>query len=125
MGPSQCHRTTGKSKVKGRRKSQGGKAHRKTKAGSLSEKSTVPKGKSGAASPAKKKENHVPKEFIAYAAKEGSEAKAAAPPRGGRSKAVPEPLPRKTEAPKGLRRLGMPTKASSSKLASRKVEAGS
>ncbi|XP_045668239.1 histone H1.8 [Ursus americanus] len=112
---------SGKSKVKVRRKSQG----RKTKAGSRSAKSTVPKGKNGAASPAKKKENHVPKEFVACAAKEGPKAKAAAPPRGGGSKTVPEPLARKTEAPKGPRRPGMPTKASSSKLASRKAEAGS
>ncbi|XP_034513137.1 histone H1.8 isoform X3 [Ailuropoda melanoleuca] len=116
---------SGKSKVKVRRKSQGGEAHRKTKAGSRSAKSTVPKGKNGAASPAKKKENHVPKEFVAYAAKKGPKAKAAAPARGGGSKTVPEPLARKTEAPKGPKKPGMPTKASSSKLASRKAEAGS
>ncbi|KAF3828893.1 hypothetical protein GH733_003157 [Mirounga leonina] len=83
------------------------------------------KGKNGTASPAKKKENHVPKEVVAHAAKAGPKAKATALPRGGGSKTVPEPLARKTEAPKGPRRPGMPTKASSSKLASRKVEAES
>ncbi|XP_047564507.1 histone H1.8 [Lutra lutra] len=114
-----------KSNVKGRRKSQGGEAPRKTKAGSQSVKSTVPKGKNGAASPAKKKENHIPREVIAHVAKEGPKAKASARPRGGGSKMVPEPLARKIEAPKGPRRPGVPTKASSSKLASRKVEAES
>ncbi|XP_035577892.1 LOW QUALITY PROTEIN: histone H1.8-like [Zalophus californianus] len=114
---------SGKSKVKGRRKSQGGEAHRKTKAGSQSAKPTVPKAKKGTASPAKKRENHVPKEVIAHAAKVGPKAKAAALPRAGGSKMVPEPLARKTEAPKGPRRLDLPTKASSSKLASRKAEA--
>uniref|UniRef100_A0A8C7ELI5 Uncharacterized protein n=1 Tax=Neovison vison TaxID=452646 RepID=A0A8C7ELI5_NEOVI len=113
------------SKVKGRRKSQGGEAPRKTKAGSQSVKSTVPKGKNGVASPAIKKENHIPKEVIAHVAKEGPKAKASARPRGGGSKTVPEPLARKIEAPKGPRRPGMPTKASSSKLASRKGEAES
>ncbi|CAD7675208.1 unnamed protein product [Nyctereutes procyonoides] len=91
---------SGKSKVKGRRKA---------------------KGKNGAASPAKK-ENHVPKEVVAHVAKEGPKAKVAAPPNGGRSKTLPEYLARKTEAPRGPRRAGMPTKASSSKLASRKAE---
>ncbi|XP_004738751.1 histone H1.8 [Mustela putorius furo] len=114
-----------KSKVKGRRKSQGGEAPRKTKAGSQSVKSTVPKGKNGVASSAIKKENHIPKEVIAHVAKEGSKAKAPARPRGGGSKTVPEPLARKIEASKGPRRPGMPTKASSSKLASRKAEAES
>ncbi|XP_004395715.1 PREDICTED: histone H1oo [Odobenus rosmarus divergens] len=112
---------SGKSKIKGGRKSQG----RKTKAGSRSAKPTVPKAKKGTASPAKKKENHVPKEVVAHAAKAGPKAKAAALPRAGGSKMVPEPLARKTEAPKGPRRLDLPTKASSSKLASRKAEAES
>uniref|UniRef100_A0A8C0T9Y1 Histone H1.8 n=1 Tax=Canis lupus familiaris TaxID=9615 RepID=A0A8C0T9Y1_CANLF len=114
---------SGKSKVKGRRNSQGGETHRKTKAGSRNSKSTIPKvgGTNGAASPAKK-ENRVPKEVIAHAAKEGPKAKAAAPPNGGRSKMLPEHLARKTEAPRGPRRTGMPTKSSSSKLASRKAE---
>ncbi|XP_004401430.1 PREDICTED: histone H1oo-like [Odobenus rosmarus divergens] len=116
---------SGKSKVKGRRKSQGGEAHRETKAGSRSVKPTVPKAKKGTTSPAKKKENHVPKEVIPHAAKVGPKAKAAALPRAGGSKMVPEPLARKTEAPKGPRRLDLPTKASSSKLASRKAEAES
>ncbi|CAD7686456.1 unnamed protein product [Nyctereutes procyonoides] len=99
----------------------GGKTHRKTKAGSRNSKSTIPKGENGAASPAKK-ENHVPKEVVAHAAKEGPKAKAAAPPNSGRSKTLPEHLARKTEAPRGPRRAGMPTKASSSKLASRKAK---
>nr|XP_055198682.1 histone H1.8 [Nyctereutes procyonoides] len=111
MGPS------GKSKVKGRRNSQG---RCKTKAGSQNSKSTIPKGTNGAASPAKK-ENRVPKEVIAHAAKEGPKAKAAAAPNGGRSKTLPEHLARKTEAPRGPRKAGIPTKSSSSKLASRKA----
>ena len=98
----------------------GGETHRETKAGSRNSKSTIPKGKNGAASPAKK-ENRVPKEVVAHAAKEGPKAKAAAPPNGGRSKMLPEHLARKTEAPRGPRRAGMTTKASSSKLASRKA----
>lgn len=116
---------SGKSQVKGRRKSQGCEAHRKTKAGSRSAKPTVPKAKKGTASPAKKKENHVPKEVVAHAAKVGPKAKATALPRAGGSKMVPEPLARKTEAPKGPRKLDLPTKASLSKLASRKAEAES
>ncbi|CAK7307322.1 Histone H1.8 [Vulpes lagopus] len=98
----------------------GGETHRKTKAGSQNSKSTIPKGTNGAASPAKK-ENRAPKE-VAHAAKEGPKAKAAAPPNGGRSKTLPEHLARKTEVPRGPRRAGMPTKSSSSKLASRKTE---
>ncbi|CAD7689416.1 unnamed protein product [Nyctereutes procyonoides] len=78
--------------------------HRKTKAGSRNSKSTIPK------------------EVVAHAAKEGPKAKAAAPPNGGRFKTLPEHLARKTEAPRGPRRASMPTKSSSSKLASRKAE---
>lgn len=75
----------------------------------------VPKDKNSVASPDKKKENNIPKEVVA-------QAKAAALPRGSRSKTVPEPLTRKTEASKGLRKPVMPTKASSSKLASNKAK---
>uniref|UniRef100_A0A8C0JYD3 Histone H1.8 n=1 Tax=Canis lupus dingo TaxID=286419 RepID=A0A8C0JYD3_CANLU len=105
---------SGKSKVKGRRNSQG-----RCVSGVRGALGTG--GTNGAASPAKK-ENRVPKEVIAHAAKEGPKAKAAAPPNGGRSKMLPEHLARKTEAPRGPRRTGMPTKSSSSKLASRKAE---
>ncbi|XP_019501497.1 PREDICTED: histone H1oo [Hipposideros armiger] len=116
----------GKSKVKGRRSSPDAKAHRRTKAGSQSSKPTVTKSKSGAASQAKKKmENKVPKEAAAQGAGEGPKAKAAAPPKGGGSKTVPVPLTRKTEVLKGPRRPGKPTKASSSKGASKKAEAKS
>ncbi|GAB5568303.1 heterochromatin protein 1-binding protein 3 isoform X1 [Prionailurus iriomotensis] len=115
----------GKSKVKGRRSNQDGEAHRKTKAGSQNSKSTVPKDKNSVASPAKKKENKVLKEVVACGAKVGPKAKATAPPRASGSKTVPAPLARKTGAPKGPRKPGMPTKASSSKLASKKTEAES
>uniref|UniRef100_A0A673TZW0 Histone H1.8 n=1 Tax=Suricata suricatta TaxID=37032 RepID=A0A673TZW0_SURSU len=119
----------GKSKVKGRRSNQDGEVHRKMKAGSQSSKSTVPKvgDKNTAASPAKRKENKVPKEVVAHGATAGpkAKAKATALPRTGGSKTVPAPLARKTEAPKGPRRPGMPTKTSSSKLASKKTEAES
>uniref|UniRef100_A0A667FVA6 Histone H1.8 n=1 Tax=Lynx canadensis TaxID=61383 RepID=A0A667FVA6_LYNCA len=106
----------GKSKVKD------GEAHRKTKAGSQNSKSTD---KNSAASPAKKKENKVLKEVVACGAKVGPKAKATAPPRASGSKTVSAPLARKTGAPKGPRKPGMPTKASSSKLASKKTEAES
>ncbi|XP_019680672.2 histone H1.8 [Felis catus] len=115
----------GKSKVKGRRSNQDGEAHRKTKAGSQNSKSTVPKDKNSVASPAKKKENKVLKEVVACGAKVGPKAKATAPPRASGSKTVPAPLARKTGAPKGPRKPCMPTKASSSKLASKKTEAES
>lgn len=85
----------------------------------------VPKDKNCAAFPAKTKENLIPKEVIVHAAKERPKAKAAPPPRGGESKTVLEPLVRKTEAPNGLRGLGMPTKALLSKLTSRKAKAES
>uniref|UniRef100_A0A8C0K0D0 Histone H1.8 n=1 Tax=Canis lupus dingo TaxID=286419 RepID=A0A8C0K0D0_CANLU len=98
---------SGKSKVKGRRNSQGSSMLCAQSCPTLS---------------SSKKENRVPKEVIAHAAKEGPKAKAAAPPNGGRSKMLPEHLARKTEAPRGPRRTGMPTKSSSSKLASRKAE---
>lgn len=67
-------------------------------------------------------ENKVPKETAAQGAGKGPKAKAAVPPKGSGSKTVPIPLTRKTEVPKGPRRPGVPTKASSSKGASKKAE---
>ena len=95
VGPSQWQ-------VKGqsRRNSQDGKAHRETKAGSQSSKSRVPKGKNGAASRTTQKENHVLKEVFAHAAKKGPRAKAAVPPRDGRSKIVPNPEPGRKRLPR-------------------------
>ncbi|KAF0878943.1 H1FOO protein, partial [Crocuta crocuta] len=113
----------GKSKVTGRRSNQDGEAHGKMKAGSWSSKSMVPQDKNTAAPSAKKKENKVLKEVVARGATAGPRAKAAALPGAGGSKTVSAPLVRRTEAPKGPRRPGMPTKASSSKLASKKTEA--
>ncbi|XP_077607745.1 histone H1.8 [Crocuta crocuta] len=115
----------GKSKVTGRRSNQDGEAHGKMKAGSWSSKSTVPQDTNTAAPSAKKKENKVLKEVVARGATAGPRAKAAALPGAGGSKTVSAPLVRRTEAPKGPRRPGMPTKASSSKLASKKTEAES
>ena len=84
------------------------------------------KGENGAVSPAKKKmENKVPKEAAAQGAREGPKAKVPASPEGVASKMEPVPLARKAEAPKGLRRPGIPTKSSSSKVATRKAEAES
>ncbi|XP_030164955.1 LOW QUALITY PROTEIN: histone H1.8-like [Lynx canadensis] len=91
--------SSGKSKVKGTRRSQDGEAHMNTKARSQSSKSTVPKGKISDASPAKKKESEVPKEAVAQGANVGPRVKAAASLRGGGSKT--EHLARKTQAPKG------------------------
>lgn len=53
---------------------------------------------------------------------EGLKAKDAVPPRSSGSKRVPAPLGGKTEAPKGPRRPGMPTKSSSSNTSSKKAE---
>ena len=83
----------------------------------------VPKDKNSAASPAKKKENKVPKEVVAHGVKEGPKAKAPATPRGGGSKRVPGPLARKTEAPRAQEGPACRiTKASSFRLASKKLE---
>nr|XP_019601965.1 PREDICTED: histone H1oo [Rhinolophus sinicus] len=112
----------GKSKVKGRSSSPDAKTHRKTKAGSQISKPPATKSKSGAASQAKKMKNKVPKETAAQGAGKGPKAKAAAAPKGSGSKTVPVPLTRKTEVPKGPKRPGVPTKASSSKGASKKAE---
>lgn len=81
--------------------------------------------KNAAAPSAKKKENKVLKEVVARGATAGPRAKAAALPGAGGSKTVSAPPVRRPEAPKGPRRPGMPTKASSSKLASKKTEAES
>nr|KAF6420413.1 hypothetical protein HJG59_006106 [Molossus molossus] len=127
--PSGASGPYGKSKVKGRKNSPGdAKAHKKTKAGTQSSKSTVTKGENGVVSAAKKKTgNKVPKEATAQGAREGSKAKAAAAaaPKDSGSKTVPVPLARKTEVPKDPRRPGMPTKTSSSKGTSKKAEAKS
>ncbi|KAM7064322.1 histone H1.8 [Molossus nigricans] len=126
--PSGASGPYGKSKVKGRKNSPGdAKAHKKTKAGTQSSKSTVSKGENGVVSAAKKKTgNKVPKEATAQGASEGSKAKAAAAaPKDSGSKTVPVPLARKTEVPKDPRRPGMPTKTSSSKGTSKKAEAKS
>ena len=60
-------------------------------------------------------ENKVPKEAAAQGAREGPKAKVPASPEGVASKMEPVPLARKAEAPKGLRRPGIPTKSSSSR----------
>ncbi|XP_004442504.1 PREDICTED: histone H1oo [Ceratotherium simum simum] len=114
----------GKSKVKGR-SSQGryAEAHRETKDGSQSSKPTVTKGERGAACPARKKmENKVPKEAAAHGARAGPRARPTAPPKGSASKTMPAPLAGEMEAHKDPRRRCMPTKASSSKAASKKTE---
>ncbi|KAF5919434.1 hypothetical protein HPG69_014826, partial [Diceros bicornis minor] len=112
----------GKSKVKGR-SSQDAEAHRETKDGSQSSKPTVTKGERGAACPARKKmENKVPKEAAAHGARAGPRARPAAPPKGSASKTTPAPLAGEMEAHKDPRRRCMPTKASSSKAASKKTE---
>ncbi|TEA39022.1 hypothetical protein DBR06_SOUSAS1710118, partial [Sousa chinensis] len=78
------------------------------------------------ASPAKKKMgNKVPKEVAAQGAGEGPKAKAPVPPKGSGSKMDPVTLARKADAPKGSRKPGIPTKSSSSKVASKKAGAES
>nr|KAF6310492.1 hypothetical protein mMyoMyo1_006129 [Myotis myotis] len=102
------------------------KAHRKTKARTRSSKPTVPKSGNGVTSPAKKKTgSKVLKEATAQGARKGSKAKAAAAPKDSESKMVPEPLTRKTEVPRGPKRPGMSTAASSSKETRVKAEAKS
>ncbi|EPQ11924.1 Histone H1oo [Myotis brandtii] len=117
----------GKLKIKGKKDSPAdAKAHRKTKAGTRSSKPTVPKSESGVTSLAKKKTgNKVLKEATAQGARKGSKAKAAAAPKDSESKMVPEPLTRKTEVPRGPRRPGTSTTASSSKETRVKAEAKS
>lgn len=67
------------------------------------------KGENGAVSPAKKKMEN--KEAAAQGAREGPKAEDPASPEGVASKMAPLPLARKAEAPKGLRRPGIPTKS--------------
>lgn len=117
----------GKLKIKGKKESPAdAKAQRKTKARTRSSKPTVPKSENGVTSPAKKKTgNKVLKEATAQGARKGSKAKAAAAPKDSESKMVPKPLTRKTEVPRGPRRPGMSTAASSSKETRVKAEAKS
>ncbi|XP_036767259.2 histone H1.8 [Manis pentadactyla] len=127
---TQAHPTTsrpgGESKVKGRRSNQDAKAHGNTKSGHQSSKPTVTKKENCAASSANKKTgSKIPMEAAAQGAGRGLKAKAAAPSEGSGSKTVMAPLARKPEAPKGLRKPSVPTNTSSSKVASKKAEAGS
>ncbi|XP_036188154.1 histone H1.8 [Myotis myotis] len=125
--PSGASGPPGKLKIKGKKDSPAdAKAHRKTKARTRSSKPTVPKSGNGVTSPAKKKTgSKVLKEATAQGARKGSKAKAAAAPKDSESKMVPEPLTRKTEVPRGPKRPGMSTAASSSKETRVKAEAKS
>uniref|UniRef100_A0A2K6EAL6 Histone H1.8 n=2 Tax=Macaca nemestrina TaxID=9545 RepID=A0A2K6EAL6_MACNE len=121
--PSSAGRLSRKAKAKGSRSSQGdAEACRKTTTGSKSSKPTASKVKNGAASPTKKK---VVAKAKAKAPKagQGPNTKAVAPAKGSGSKVVPAHLSRKTEAPKGPRKAGLPIKASSSKVSSQRAEA--
>ncbi|XP_033056063.1 histone H1oo isoform X1 [Trachypithecus francoisi] len=110
-----------KAKAKGSRSNQGdAEACRKTTAGSKSSKPTASKVKNGAASPPKKK---VVAKAKAPKAGQGPNTKAAAPAKGRGSQVAPAHLSRKTEAPKGPRKAGLPIKASSSKVSSQRAEA--
>ncbi|XP_005870188.1 PREDICTED: histone H1oo [Myotis brandtii] len=117
----------GKLKIKGKKDSPAdAKAHRKTKAGTRSSKPTVPKSENGVTAPAKKKTgNKVLKEATAQGARKGSKAKAAAAPKDSESKMVQPLTTRKTEVPRGPRRPGTSTTASSSKETRVKAEAKS
>ncbi|XP_014985653.3 histone H1.8 isoform X1 [Macaca mulatta] len=121
--PSSASGLSRKAKAKGSRSSQGdAEACRKTTTGSKSSKPTASKVKNGAASPTKKK---VVAKAKAKAPKagQGPNTKAVAPAKGSGSKVVPAHLSRKTEAPKGPRKAGLPIKASSSKVSSQRAEA--
>ncbi|XP_004036341.3 histone H1.8 isoform X1 [Gorilla gorilla gorilla] len=119
--PSSAGGLSRKAKAKGSRSSQGdAEAYRKTKAESKSSKPTASKVKNGAASPTKKK---VVAKAKAPKAGQGPNTKATAPAKGSGSKVVPAHLSRKTEAPKGPRKAGLPIKASSSKVSSQRAEA--
>uniref|UniRef100_A0A2K5QZV0 Histone H1.8 n=1 Tax=Cebus imitator TaxID=2715852 RepID=A0A2K5QZV0_CEBIM len=122
--PSSASGFSRKTEAKGSRRSQGdAEACRKTKAGSKSSRPTVSKVKNGAASPNKKK-------LVAKAkaqaprAGQGPNAKGASAKASG-SKVVPAHLSRKTEAPKGSRKAGLPIniKSSSSRASSQRAEA--
>ncbi|XP_062969499.1 histone H1.8 [Cynocephalus volans] len=127
QAPSRANGLSRKPKVKGSRSSRGAaEAHGKTKAGSKSSKPTANKVKNGAASPTKKKmgaQALAPKGAAALGAEEGPKARGAAPAKGSEAKVAPAQLARKTEAPKGWRRPGLPTKALSSKVSSKKAKA--
>ncbi|EHH21025.1 hypothetical protein EGK_03999 [Macaca mulatta] len=119
--PSSASGLSRKAKAKGSRSSQGdAEACRKTTTGSKSSKPTASKVKNGAASPTKKK---VVAKAKAPKAGQGPNTKAVAPAKGSGSKVVPAHLSRKTEAPKGPRKAGLPIKASSSKVSSQRAEA--
>uniref|UniRef100_A0A2K5D9R1 Histone H1.8 n=1 Tax=Aotus nancymaae TaxID=37293 RepID=A0A2K5D9R1_AOTNA len=111
-----------KAEAKGSRRSQGdAEACRKTKTGSKSSRPTVSKVKNGAASPTKKK---LVAKAQAPRAGQGPNAKGASAKASG-SKVVPAHLSRKTKAPKGSRKDGLPIniKSSSSKVSSQRAEA--
>nr|XP_012328609.1 histone H1oo isoform X1 [Aotus nancymaae] len=117
-----------KAEAKGSRRSQGdAEACRKTKTGSKSSRPTVSKVKNGAASPTKKKlvaKAQAPRGAAAPRAGQGPNAKGASAKASG-SKVVPAHLSRKTKAPKGSRKDGLPIniKSSSSKVSSQRAEA--
>ncbi|KAL2807160.1 histone H1.8 isoform 2, partial [Daubentonia madagascariensis] len=115
---------SGKSKVKGSRSGQGdAEAHRKTKPESKSSKPTA-KVKNGSASPARKKmAAKAPQGAATQGSREGPNTKATSPAKGSGSKMAPAHLARKTEAPMGPRRPGLPVKASASKVSSKRAEA--
>ncbi|XP_025233127.1 histone H1oo [Theropithecus gelada] len=123
--PSSASGLSRKAKAKGSRSSQGdAEACRKTTTGSKSSKPTASKVKNGAASPTKKKVVAKAKaKAKAPKAGQGPNTKAVAPAKGSGSKVVPAHLSRKTEAPKGPRKAGLPIKASSSKVSSQRAEA--
>ncbi|XP_065395594.1 histone H1.8 [Macaca fascicularis] len=123
--PSSAGGLSRKAKAKGSRSSQGdAEACRKTTTGSKSSKPTASKVKNGAASPTKKKVVAKAKaKAKAPKAGQGPNTKAVAPAKGSGSKVVPAHLSRKTEAPKGPRKAGLPIKASSSKVSSQRAEA--
>uniref|UniRef100_A0A8D2DE50 Histone H1.8 n=1 Tax=Sciurus vulgaris TaxID=55149 RepID=A0A8D2DE50_SCIVU len=116
-----------KAKVKAKRSRQGAEACGKSKAKGASSKPAEKQVKNGVASPAKRKmAAQAPKERAGQGAGQRPRTKAAAvAQKGDRAKAVPTALARKTEAPEGPRKPGLPTKSSSSKAPSKKVEAKS
>ncbi|KAG8516935.1 Histone H1oo, partial [Galemys pyrenaicus] len=111
-----------KSKTTGRGH-QGAQPHSRTEAKSRSSKSTAAKIENSAASPTRKMS--APKKAAARGAGVAPKIKTAAAPRGSGLQTRLSPLARKTVVPKGLRRSGVPTKASASKVSGRKAEAQS
>nr|XP_003410011.1 histone H1oo [Loxodonta africana] len=106
-------------------------APRKANTGNRSSKAKAPKGKNGATFPATKKTATTagaPKGAAAQGAGKELKAKAMAPPKGkgnSGSKTAPVHLAKKTEAPKGPRRPGLPAKASLSKVSLKKAKSES